>query len=93
MSDSIFGYFDRADQPKPTYDPGLGVLCPFCLTKLGVPVRTTSLMLPSDNRSFFYRAHRTCAETATETQVTEVESSLIVSRVNGAVGGSRDVDK
>lgn len=85
MSDSIFGYFDRDDQPKPTFDPGLGALCPFCLTKLELPVRTTSLMLPGDTRSFFYRAHRPCAEFATEAQVTEIEGSLIDSRLNAAV--------
>lgn len=82
MSDSIFGYFERPDQTKPTYDPGLDALCPHCLKKLEAPVRTMSLMLPGDNRSFFYRTHRACDENATPEQVMEIESSLIDTRAS-----------
>lgn len=82
MTKSIFGYFERADQREATYDPGLDALCPHCLKKLEAPVRTTSLMLPGDSRSFFYRTHRHCAENATDEQVNQIESSLIDSRVN-----------
>lgn len=77
---SIFGYFDQPEQTAPTFDPGLDALCPHCLQKLERPVRTISLLVPSDSRSFFYRVHRACAERATEQQVTEIESSLVDSR-------------
>lgn len=78
MSDkSIFGYFTDSQQAAPAYDPGMDALCPFCLKKLEMPVRTTSLMLPGDERSFFYRAHRSCALGATPTEVEQVEGSLI----------------
>lgn len=80
MTDSIFGYYESADQTKPTFDPGLDALCPHCLKKLEVPVRTMSLMLPGDNRSFFYRTHRECDARASPEQVEEIESSLIDSR-------------
>lgn len=77
---SIFGYFSEADQTKPAYEPALGVPCPYCLKKLELPVRTTSLMLPGDSRSYFYRAHLDCANAATEVEVQQVEGSLIDSR-------------
>jgi hypothetical protein len=73
---SIFGYFESADQTKPSFDPGMAALCPYCLKKLEAPVRTTSLMADGDCRSYFYRAHRECAETATPGQMSEIESSL-----------------
>ena len=77
---SIFGYFDSAHQTKPTFDPGLEALCPYCLRQLSRPVTTTSLMLPGDDRSFFYRAHKECGANATPEQEMEIESSLIDSR-------------
>ena len=77
---SIFGFYERADQTEPSYDPGLNVPCPFCLQKLERPVHTVSLMLPGDSRSFFYRSHRQCRHSATPRQIMEIESSLIDSR-------------
>ncbi len=78
MSDvDIFGYYERADQTEASYDPGVGVPCPFCLRKLSEPLRTVSLMLPGDSRSYFYRAHRGCHENAGEQEITEFESALI----------------
>lgn len=78
---TIFGYFDDADQTKPAFDPGLEVPCPFCLKKLELPVRTTSLMADGDNRSYFYRAHRDCADRATPEQEMQIEGSVVDSRM------------
>lgn len=62
-----FGWYDRADQKEPTYDPGL-VDCPVCHALVTQDnVRTISL-LHDDRRSLFYRMHRTCAEGLTEDQ-------------------------
>lgn len=80
MTKSIFGYYERADQTTPTYDPGMDALCPHCLKQLERPVRTMSLLLPGDNRSFFYRTHKECDERATPEQVMEIESSIIDTR-------------
>lgn len=95
MSGTIFGYFDDASQTKPTFDPGLDVLCPFCLKQLSRPLRTTSFLAIGDNRSFFYRAHRDCAENATPEQEMEVESSVVDSRMGAPAhtspqGGGRE---
>lgn len=84
---SIFGYFDHAEQTAPTFDPGLDALCPHCIQKLERPVRTISLLVPGDTRSFFYRVHRDCAQRATEQQVMEIESSLVDSRAALSSGG------
>lgn len=77
---SIFGFFTEPGQTKAVYDPGLDVLCPLCLQKLERPVKTISLLLPGDSRSFFYRTHKHCYDTATDEAVQEIESSLIDTR-------------
>jgi hypothetical protein len=68
MSEQAFyGWFDDATQQAPTYEPPRDAPCPYC----GKPitpddVRTHSLMMATGyaNRSYFYRTHRTCDETA-----------------------------
>lgn len=80
MSD-VFGFFDNERQQVPAYDPGLNVPCPYCLRKLERPVRTISLMVPGDARSFFYRAHKQCSVDATPQQTEQIESSLIDTRL------------
>lgn len=77
---SIFGYYDDEAQERPTYDPKLSALCPHCLTQLALPVRTTSLMIPGDERSFFYRSHKACDEGATPAAIEQIEGALIDSR-------------
>lgn len=57
---NLFGYYDGSN-PKPTYDPGLKCPCIYCRRKLELPVRTISLFLPGDIRSYFYRVHKACA--------------------------------
>lgn len=77
---SIFGFFDSAEQITPAFDPGMAALCPFCLIKLEVPLVTTSVFLPGDDRSFFYRAHKVCENEATREQIGEIEGSLVDAR-------------
>lgn len=62
----FYGWFDDPTQTEPTYEPPRDAPCPFC----GKPiysgdVRTHSLMYAGQYaaRSYFYRTHRTCAET------------------------------
>ena len=74
---SIFGYFERPEQTTPTFDPGPSALCPFCLRALAMPVKTISLMKPGDARSYFYRAHKACYETADDRAIAEIESAQI----------------
>lgn len=76
----LFGFFDSPDQTTPAFDPGLNVACPFCLRPLELPVKTISLILPGDDRSFFYRSHKSCYETASEKAIGEIEGSLIDTR-------------
>ena len=75
---TIFGFFDDPSQAKPTFDPGLGALCPFCLIAVGgEKIRTTSLMPVGGDRSYFYRAHILCLDTASKDEVTFIESLVI----------------
>lgn len=63
---SFYGWFDDAEQEVPSYDPPHDGPCLFCGRLLAVnDVRTHSIMVVSGyaNRSYFYRTHRTCAET------------------------------
>ena len=63
-SNMIYGWFDSAGQTVPAYDPPHDAECPYC----GEPctptdVRTHSLLIEgADERSYFYRTHRTCDE-------------------------------
>ena len=62
----IYGWFDDATQTEPTYDPPSAAPCLFC----GKPVssddvRTHCLIYTHQYaaRSYFYRTHKSCAET------------------------------
>lgn len=74
----IYGYFTNATQTVPVFDPGLNVPCPICTKDLDpVDVRTISLMVPDDDRSYFYRVHRSCHEPLTTEQETQLDGLLI----------------
>ena len=82
---AFYGWFDDAEQTKPTYDPPHDTPCPFC----GFPVhaddvRTHSLIYQSGyaERSYFYRTHQTCAE-KDETHTTMDGFILDMIRHNG----------
>ena len=78
MADQIYGYFTEPTQTVPVYDPGLNVLCPICATSLHpTDVRTISLMVPDDSRSYFYRVHRSCHEPLSEAERILVDGLLI----------------
>src|SRR5207253_1542630 len=84
----IFGYYDAPGQTEPTFDPGLDVLCPFCLCSLrSGQVQTVSLMLPGDVRCFFYRVHKECRAQASEKEIDEIEGALIDARAAEVIGG------
>jgi len=78
---NIFGYFDSPEQTSPAFDPGYQVSCPFCDKPLGdrSGIVATSLMRQDriDNRSYFYRSHRTCRDWATDDQKIDIESRII----------------
>lgn len=74
----IYGYFTDPRQTEPVFDPGLSVLCPICTQTLNVAnVRTISLMVPDDSRSYFYRVHRSCHEPLSEQERNCVDGLLI----------------
>ena len=74
----IYGYFTDASQTDPVFDPGLHVPCPICTAELDpVDVRTISLMVPGDSRSYFYRVHRSCHEPLSEAERIRVDGILI----------------
>lgn len=74
----IYGYFTDSEQAEPVFDPGLNAPCPICIKTLDVPdVRTVSLMVPDDSRSYFYRVHRSCHEPLSESERCKVDGLLI----------------
>ena len=82
----MYGYFDNPHENEPAYDPGLGVDCPVCEKTLAHRlVRTISLMLPGDTRSYFYRVHAACWRRLTEAEKTIYDSAII-----DAVANSRN---
>jgi hypothetical protein len=69
-TERIYGWYDRPDQPvdQPTFNPSFPGPCLFCGNETSESdVRTHSLMAMDGARSFFYRTHRTCHESADDT--------------------------
>ena len=66
MSNQIYGWFDDAAQDAPSYDPPRNTPCLFCGHPV-VPddVRTHGFLFTGQYaaRSYFYRTHKSCAET------------------------------
>jgi hypothetical protein len=73
----IFGWFDYPGQEEPTHDPGLKTICPICVGQLNAPVKTISFLKDGDNRSYFYRTHKSCYESANTEDIIAIESSII----------------
>lgn len=73
----MFGYFDQPYQEEPVRDPGMTVDCPVCNLPLSRPVVTVSLMVPDDNRSYFYRIHKDCHIGLSDDDKTGIDSVLI----------------
>lgn len=73
----MFGYFSSPSLEVPDHDPGLSATCPACNQRLYRPVLTISLMVPYDERSYFYRVHKECYEKLTHEQEIDIDSILI----------------
>lgn len=79
----VYGWYDSATQTKPTYDPPHDAPCIAC----GFPITpdnvcTTSMMIPGEPRSYFYRTHRTCANAAPENSLDEIVWQMIEHKGN-----------
>lgn len=72
-----YGYFTKANQEVPEYDPGLNINCPVCEKLLSAPMSTISVMLEGDSRSFFYRTHKSCYEKLSEEEATLLDSTIV----------------
>lgn len=73
----IFGYFEDTSQ-TPAHDPGLNAPCPVCAKTLERPVVTISLMpVEIRNRSYFFRAHKSCWNGISAAEQNAIESSLV----------------
>ncbi len=78
MANRVYGYYSQAGQIEPDYDPGLDAPCLICSGALTpTDVRTISLMVPGDSRSYFYRVHRSCHEPLSEAERIKVDGLLI----------------
>lgn len=85
---SIFGYFDAPEQTTPAFDPGLDAKCPVCGKTVGrVNIKTISVMLRGDMRSYFYRVHKACYDPLTAEQQADVDGLII-----DAVARTKDVN-
>lgn len=73
-----YGYFTAPGQKVPDRDPGLYVACPVCGHILGkVPVKTISLMVDGDTRSYFYRVHRDCYDGLTADEKARLDWPIV----------------
>lgn len=72
----LFGYFE-GQSDTPAYDPGTSVPCMYCQNTLSAPIKTISLMVPGQNRSYFYRMHKGCYEGMAPEEVSNYEGALI----------------
>jgi hypothetical protein len=73
----LLGYFDSAEQERPTFDPGPDVPCVICYKPLSAPLMTLSAMKPGGSRSYFYRAHKACYRGLSEREVEALEWSML----------------
>ena len=75
----LVGYFDQPAQERPALDPGLEVECPICEFPLEIAPRTTiSVLVPGDNRCFFFRAHKTCYTMLSDDDQSVLDGTLVV---------------
>ncbi len=80
MSNRIYGWFSTPEQATAVYDPPHDAPCLFCGEAIfGGDVRTISLMWADrdDERSYFYRAHKTCHEGATALERNQVDGLVL----------------
>lgn len=74
-----YGWFDDASQVVPAFDPGLSGSCPVCgIGLLSSPRVTVSFLVVSrPERSYFYRAHKSCWEPLPEPMRQEFEWPMV----------------
>lgn len=71
----MYGYFDNASQTEPADDPGLGIVCPYCKKPLSDgPVVTASFLAVQSKRSYFYRMHKICRNSAPASLIQQYET-------------------
>jgi hypothetical protein len=77
----LVGYYDRADQDQPTYDPPHDGPCIICWKPLTPDtVRTINVMAMPDARparSYFYRLHRACHDRLTPEEQGALDHSVL----------------
>jgi hypothetical protein len=73
----LLGYYDRADQTEPTYNPPKDAPCVICYKPLCAPLKTISLLKPGGSRSYFYRAHKACYEGLGDDEIGDLEWSML----------------
>ena len=75
------GYYEGKEAKIPTYDPGLDTECPVCFKKLTEDnLRTIGFLSEKaykQNRSYFYRVHKSCHESLNEDQQNLLDSSFV----------------
>lgn len=77
---NLFGFFnDTSDTPA--YDPGLNVPCLYCRATLSRPLKTISLLIPGDSKSYFYRMHKNCFEQMELNNETEHYEGLLIDNI------------
>jgi hypothetical protein len=84
LGNLFYGWFDDPHQTEPTYDPPHDGPCPICGHSISHDdVRTHSLLFYGEYaaRSYFYRTHRSCAESDKADDVIGFISNMV--RHNG----------
>ena len=79
---NIYGYFSAFEQTTPDRDPGLNVPCPICQKVIGShtpdsPIKTISIFVEGDSRSYFYRVHKPCYDDLNPEQQNQLDWPIV----------------
>lgn len=77
----LFGFFED-EREVPTYEPGTEVSCLLCGKPLNYPanaIKTISIyaFFHYAPRSYFYRTHKECYESTPESEIGDIEGSVM----------------
>lgn len=75
----VYGWFEDS-AAQPVYDPPHDAACPLCGNPItATDVRTISLMWGDrhGNRSYFYRAHRTCHNGLSDDESNKLDGEIL----------------
>lgn len=78
---SLFGFYDKAGTMI-AYEPGHYCPCLYCRKPLCAPVKTISLMVPGNNRSYFYRLHLNCFAEMEDAGETECYEAILINSLS-----------